>query len=202
MGLKRTFVLTLAMAFCMHCGNSVRAQQPNTGRILSYATILDGDTIPLVHLKPVIISAPWALLSQKEIRRNQRLIRNVKKTLPYAKEARRRLKELDRELASMDPKYRKEYIKRVERELIEEFEDDLMNLTISQGAVLLKLVDRETGNSSYTLVADLRGKLRASFYQSFARLFGFNLKSRYDPQHDKDDNLLERVARSVELGKI
>ena len=201
--MKRIFVLTLAMMFCMNCGNSARAQQPNTGnRILSYATILDGDTIPLVHLIPVIITAPWALLSQKEIRRNQKLIRNVKKTLPYAKEARRRLKELDRELASMNPNYRKEYIKRVERELIDEFEDDLMNLTISQGAVLLKLVDRETGNSSYALVSDLRGKLRASFYQSFARLFGFNLKSRYDPQHNKEDNLLERVARSVELGKI
>ena len=63
-------------------------------------------------------------------------------------------------------------------------------------------MDRETGNTSYALVADLRGKFRASFYNTFARMFGFNMKERYDPKNNKDDNLLERVVRSVELGKI
>ena len=173
-----------------------------SNKILSYATILDGDTIPLVHLKPVHIVRKWALLSEKEIRKNQKLIRNVKKVLPYAKEARKRLQELDKELAGMNPKKRKEYVKQVEQEVLDDFRDDLENLTFSQGKVLLKLVDRETGNTSYTLVADLRGKFRASFYNTFAKMFGFNMKERYDPKHNKEDELLERVVRSVELGKL
>ncbi len=174
----------------------------NVNRLLRQATVLDGDTIPLIHLKPVKVTGRWNLLTEKEIRKNQKLIRNVKKTLPYAKEARRRLQELESELAGMPPQKRKEYVKRVERELLDEFKDDLEHLTLSQGKVLLKLVDRETGSNSYDLVVDLRGKFRASFYNTFARMFGFNMKERFDPTRNKDDNLLERVARSVELGKI
>ena len=202
------------LLLCLHCG-TLRAQvgtdkdqtQPKenwglVNRLLSFASILDGDTIPLVHLKPVVISTKWSLLTDKEIRRNQKLIRNVKKTLPYAKEARRRLQELEGELANMPAKKRKEYVKQVEQQMLDEFSYDLERLTFSQGKVLLKLIDRETGNNSYTLVADLRGSFRASFYNTFARLFGFNLKERYDPKHNKDDALLERIVRSVELGKL
>ena len=86
--------------------------------------------------------------------------------------------------------------------MLDEFKQDLEELTFSQGKVLLKLVDRETGNNSYTLVADLRGKLRASFYNTFARMFGYNMKERFDPKHSKEDNLIDRIARSVELGKL
>lgn len=179
------------------------AQQPvGSNRVLSYASVVDGDTIPLVHLKTVVIARKWALLTDKEIRKNQKLIRNVKKVLPYAKEARRRLQELEKEMAGMSAKKQKEYVKQVEQEVLDDFYEDLEKLTFSQGKVLLKLVDRETGNTSYTLVADLRGKFRASFYNTFARMFGFNMKERYDPKNNKDDNLLERVVRSVELGKI
>lgn len=179
------------------------AQQSDlTNKVLSYATVVDGDTIPLVHLKTVVIVRKWALLSEKEIRKNQKLIRNVKKVLPYAKEARKRLQELEKEMAGMSAKKQKEYVKQVEQEVLDDFYEDLEKLTFSQGKVLLKLVDRETGNTSYTLVADLRGKFRASFYNTFARMFGFNMKERYDPKRNKDDELLERIVRSVELGKI
>lgn len=183
--------------------NPVMSQDElGVNKLMSFAAILDGDTIPLVKLKTVKVIAKWSLLTEREIRKNQKLIRNVKKTLPYAKEARRRLQELENEMAGMSPKKRSEYIKKVEKDLLDEFWDDLEHLTISQGKVLLKLVDRETGSNSYTLVADLRGKFRASFYNTFARMFGFNMKERFDPKHNKNDDLLERVARSVELGKL
>ncbi|MBP5327261.1 MAG: DUF4294 domain-containing protein [Bacteroidales bacterium] len=182
--------------------NTTGLQGYGTNHILSYATVQNGDTIPIIHLNTVTIATKWALLTNKEIRKNQKLIRNVKKTLPYAKEARRRLQELEKEMASLPPKKRSEYIKKVERELLDEFQEDLEKMTFSQGKVLLKLVDRETGNNSYTLVADLRGKFRASFYNTFARMFGFNMKERFDPQRNKEDNLLDRVARSVELGRL
>ena len=102
----------------------------------------------------------------------------------------------------MNPKKRSDYVKKVEQQLLDEFKEDLEGLTMSQGRVLLKLVDRETGNTSYALVSDLRGKFRASFYQTFARVFGFNLKARYDPKHNKDDALIEKIVRSIEMGKI
>ena len=191
------------LLFFAMCTVRLSAQdEMGVNQLLSFASVLDGDTVPLVKLKTVKVMAKWSLLTEKEIRKNQRLIRNVKKTLPYAKEARRRLQELEKEMAGMTSKRRSEYIKQVEQDLLAEFRDDLENLTFSQGKVLLKLVDRETGSNSYTLVADLRGKFRASFYNTFARMFGFNMKERFDPKHNKDDELLERVARSVELGKL
>lgn len=195
--MKRFFLLL----FLLLAVGSVKAQQ-GVNRILTFATVLDGDTIPMVRLKPVVIATKWSLLTDKEIRQNQRLIRNVKKVMPYAKEAKRRLQELENELAAMPARQRKEYTKQVEQEILDEFYDDLEHLTFSQGKVLLKLIDRETGNSSFTLIADVRGKFRASFYNTFARMFGFNMKERYDPKHNKEDALLEKVARSVELGKL
>lgn len=199
----KTVFLLLVILVGANGGSTVRAQSElGSNKILSYATVLDGDTIPLVHLKTVLVVRKWALLSEKEIRKNQKLIRNVKKVLPYAKEARKRLQDLEREMAGMSAKKRKEYVKQVEQEVLDDFYDDLEHLTFSQGKVLLKLVDRETGNNSYTLIADLRGKFRASFYNTFARMFGFNMKERFDPKHNKEDDLLERVARSVELGKL
>jgi len=177
-----------------------RGYGPN--QLLACATIQDGDTVPIFHLNTVTVATKWALLTDKEIRKNQKLIRNVKKTLPYAKEARRRLQEVEKNMAGLPPAKRKAFIKQYEKEMLDEFKQDLEGLTFSQGKVLLKLVDRETGNNSYTLVADLRGKLRASFYNTFARMFGYNMKERFDPKHSKEDNLIDRIARSVELGKL
>ena len=221
MMIRRTFILMLLLcaAVVLQAQEPVEPEAPSQpaepqaaapqlggphrgGTILCLGTVLDGDTIPLIHLKPVRIVAKFALLTDKEIKKNQKLIRNVRKVLPYAKEARRRLQDLDRELASMSSSKRKEYTKQVEQEILDEFYDDLEHLTFSQGKVLLKLVDRETGNSSYALVADVRGKFRASFYNTFARMFGFNMKERFDPKRNKEDNLIDRIARSIEFGRL
>jgi hypothetical protein len=93
-------------------------------------------------------------------------------------------------------------IKAAEKELLADYSDELKDCTISQGKVLLKLIDRETGRTSYVLVTELRGKLRAGVYQTFARLFGYNLKATYDPKNNKEDNLIERIVLSVERGKL
>ena len=167
-----------------------------------FATVYEGDTIPLFYLKEVSVVESFSLLTNAEIKRNQKLIRNVKKMLPYAKEGKRRLDLLEQQVAKVPAKQRKAMIKKAEKELLADYTDELKECTFSQGKVLLKLIDRETGRTSYVLVDELRGKFRASFYQVFARLFGFNLKAHYDPQHNKSDNLMERVVRSVELGRL
>ena len=200
--MKRLTTYTILAMLCLAIPETrLQAQTGYAGNhLLITATIQDGDTVPIFHLEPVTIVTKWALLTDKEIKKNQKLIRNVRKTLPYAKEARRRLQEIEKEMAGLPPKQRKAYIKQYEEEMLAEFTADLEGMTFSQGKVLLKLVDRETGNNSYTLVADLRGKVRATFYNTFARMFGFNMKERFDPRRNKEDNLIDRIARSIELG--
>ncbi len=171
-------------------------------RKIRFAIVVNGDTLPYYHLTEVKVVESGSLLTEQEIRKNKKLIRNVKKMLPYAKIGKQRLDELEKQIAGMPKRERKAAIKEAEKTLLADFSDELSECTISQGKVLLKLIDRETGRSSYVLVDELRGKLRAGFYQTFARLFGYNLKARYDPKHNKEDNLIERIVLSIERGKL
>ena len=134
-------------------------------RKVRFGIILDGDTIPYYRLKDVNVIASASLLSDYEIRHNQKLIRNVKKMLPYAKIGKQRLDILEQQIADLPKKQRRAAIRAAEKNLLADFSDELKGCTISQGKVLLKLIDRETGRTSYVLVDELRGKLRAGFYQ-------------------------------------
>ncbi len=198
--MKRLLFIVLFLAL-------LPAALPVSGQIVAerkvrFGAILDGDTVPFYHLKEVRILESGSLLSQQEIRKNQKLIRNVKKMLPYAKIGKQRLDMLERQVADLPKRERKEAIKAAEKNLLADYSDELKECTISQGKVLLKLIDRETGRTSYVLVNELRGKLRAGVYQTFARLFGYNLKAGYDPKNNKEDNLIERIVLSVERGKL
>ena len=102
----------------------------------------------------------------------------------------------------MSEKERKEFMKIAEKEIEQEYGEQLKKMTFSQGNLLIKLVDRETGSSSYALVKELRGSFRAFFYQTFAKVFGYDLKAEYDPKNNKRDNLIERVVRAIELKQI
>jgi len=170
--------------------------------IILRAVIIDGDTLPCVDLQEIHIISTFSLLSDEEIRKNKKLIRNVKRTLPYAKLAREKLLEINNELESVSEKKRSEIMKQREKEIEKEFSAELKKLSFSQGLVLIKLIDRETGSSSFDLVKDLRGSFRAFFYQTFAKVFGYNLKTKFDPAKSKDDELIERICRSIELDRI
>lgn len=167
-----------------------------------FGTVVDGDTIPLFYLKEVEVRSSQLLLSSQEIRKNKKLIRNVKLMLPYAREGKSRLDALELEIAQLPRSERKEAIKKAERQLLDDYGKDLKKYTFSQGLVLIKLIDRETGRTTYRIVDELRGKLRASFYQLFARLFGYNLKTGFDPAHDKTDDLIDRIVISIDYGKL
>ena len=168
----------------------------------TFATILDGDTIPYIYLKEVNVWGSYLLLTKKEINKNGKLIRNVKIMLPYAREAKRRLDVLEVEIAQMSPKERKAALKKAEKDIEAEYKKDLKKRTYSQGLVLIKLIDRETSRTAYSLVGDLRGSFRAGLYQALARLFGYNLKTKFDPEHDKKDELMERIVKSIERGQL
>ena len=122
--------------------------------------------------------------------------------LPFAREGKRRLDLLEVEIANLPRRQRKAAVKQAEKQLMDEYGKDLKKYTFSQGLVLIKLIDRETGRTTYNVVDELRGKLRATFYQIFARLFGYNLKTTFDPAHNKTDDLINRIVISIDHGKL
>lgn len=168
----------------------------------TFATIIDGDTIPLYYMKEVKVYSDGMLLTQKEIRQNQKLIRNVKLMRPYALEGKRRLDELEVKIAALPRKDRKKAIKDAETQLLRDYKDELSNYTFSQGLVLIKLIDRETNRTAYRIVGELRGSLRAGLYQTLAKLFGYNLKDTFDPEHNSKDDLIERICRSIDREQL
>ena len=175
---------------------------PTTGDIyVARAVIVGGDTLWVADLDEIYIFPTHRFKNPREYRRYTRLIYNVKKAYPWAKLAGEKLAELEAEmLALKTEKQQKEYIKTVEDELLGDYTDDLKKLTITQGRILIKLVDRETGATSYELVRELRGKVSAVFWQTLARLFGSSLKSEYDAAGE--DKLIEEIVILIEAGQL
>jgi hypothetical protein len=165
------------------------------------AIIIDGDTIPDITLDEVEILLFKYPKTKRGKRKLNRYVKNVKRVLPYAKMAGIKLQEYETILLeAKSDKERRKIMKRAEKEITEEYSDDLMDMTFSQGLILIKLIDRETGDTSYDLVQELRGNFTAFFYQAFARLWGFNLKTRYDPEGK--DRQLETIVRMIEMGRL
>ena len=163
--------------------------------------VVDGDTVPVMYVNEVHIWGAKSYNSPSESRQWERLVRNVKKAYPYAKLAGIKFNEYNQKLAGVkNEKVKKEMMKQAEDEIEAQFGKELRDLTISQGKILLKLIDRQTSNSSYDIVKDFRGKFRAFFYQSFARLFGYDLKARYNPLGEDAD--IERIVLMIESGTL
>jgi hypothetical protein len=179
---------------------SVIAFSQQQDSLFVYGIIKDGDTIPFVPLKEVKIYS-WRMLSNKEEKKLTRLMKNVKIVYPYARLAGLKLIEYEDTLAQApDDKARRKIMKRVEEQLNAEYGDELRDLTVTQGKILLKLIDRETGETSYELVSELRGEFRAVFYQAFARIFGMNMKVGYDPEGEDRD--IEYIVNLIETGQL
>ncbi len=165
------------------------------------AIVVDGDTIPVIYYDEVYIWGNKSFRNTSESRQWERLVRNVKKAYPYARLAGIKFNEYSQKMANVsNDKVRKSMMKQAEDELDAQFGNELKDLTITQGKILLKLIDRQTSNCSYDIVVDFRGRFRAFFYQSFARLFGYNLKVKYDPLGADAD--IERIVLMIENGSI
>ncbi len=166
-----------------------------------WAEIYHGDTIPSIRFQDVYVYADYLYKNKKQYEAWTRTKYNVKKVYPYAILAAAKLKEYNTILEKMpNEKMKKAYLKVIEKQLKDEFEEPMKNLTITQGRILLKLIDRETGNTSYELVKDLRGNFQAFMWQSLARIFGSNMKSEYDPEGE--DIMIERAIKLIEAGQF
>ncbi|MCK5839827.1 MAG: DUF4294 domain-containing protein [Bacteroidales bacterium] len=168
---------------------------------IALARVVDGDTLIIMNLPTVYITGTMIFKNKRKAKKYSRLVYNVKKAYPYAYLAGIKLEKYNDILASVtDQKERKKILKQAEKELLDEYGDELKKLTFSQGKILLKLIDRQSGNTSYELVADLRGKFSAFFWQSLARIFSYNLKVAYDPEGE--DKEIEQIVQMIEHGEI
>lgn len=202
------FLLTLMTSLCgqedtllRHDNNIIRLADSLKNLHILQLRERNGEILPEVEIKDVYIIGSRKGTKKMTFRGYERLIYNLKKVYPYALIVRSRLGQVNYELLNIqDEKTRKEYLKQVEKDVFKEYEDDVRDMTITQGKLLIKLIYRETMNTSYELIRQYRGNFSASFWQFVAKLFGTDLKAEYDPLGE--DALMEMIIQEIEAGRL
>ncbi len=163
--------------------------------------IVEGeDTIYIDQIRASKVYSRLPKMKGREWRRYYRLVHNFSKAYPYALVARKLVQEADSTIAADNLKRgkRDKYINEVQKELFDVFEGQMRKLTVSQGALIMKLVDREVGKSSYNIIKDYKSGMAAGFWQGIAKIFGSDLKKPYDPEGE--DAMTEELVRIWEAG--
>jgi hypothetical protein len=198
--MKRLFFLILFLSFI-----AVRLDaQEQTTTIKGYLVpvcVYEGDTIPSMRMPTLYVYKPLKFKNKKKQQEYNRLVRNVKKTLPIAKEVNRAIIETYEFLQTLpDEKARQKHLSLVEKSVKEQYTPRMKKLTLAQGKLLIKLINRETSSSSYELVKAFLGPFKAGFYQAFAAIFGASLKKEYHPEDE--DAMIERIIVLIENGQL
>jgi hypothetical protein len=198
--MKRLLFLILFLSFI-----AVRLDaQEQTTTIKGYLVpvcVYEGDTIPSMRMPTLYIYKPLKFKNKKKQQEYNRLVRNVKKTLPIAKEVNRAIIETYEFLQTLpDEKARQKHLSLVEKSVKEQYTPRMKKLTLAQGKLLIKLINRETSSSSYELVKAFLGPFKAGFYQAFAAIFGASLKKEYHPEDE--DAMIERIIVLIENGQL
>jgi hypothetical protein len=192
------------LILCILCCPKSQAQGikiKNLPPDLHKAVIDKGDTIAMVYLQEVIVYPELRFKNKRAKQNYDKLVRDVKRTLPYAKMVYYTLIETYEYMETLpNDKARENHLKRMEKELFQEYKPELKKFTLTQGKLLIKLIDRECNQSSYRILKAYLGSFRAGFWNIFAGMFGASLKSEYDPKGK--DALTERVVVMVERGLI
>lgn len=190
--MKRVVVI-LVVLFALFA-SSASAQRRGRGFWHQEWTVEKGDTIPLVHILPV-----YKYSRRPDLRRYQRLIQIVKKVYPLAKQARLEMDKMEQQLlAEKDPKAQAKLSKELQKKLMKQYTPVILKMTVSEGKVLLKLIDRETEYTAFQIIKEFRGGFVAGFFQTMAKLFGNNLKMEYKPE--TRDRMLEQIVTYYEMG--
>lgn len=163
----------------------------------------DGDSVLMIVMNEVTVFNPIKFKNKKEEEFYWRTVRDVKRTLPWAKLICETLVETYEYIETFPTqKEREQYIKEMESALFEQYKPQLKRFTKSQARMLVKLIQRETKQSSYSILKAFLGSFRATFWQGFGRLFGVNLKNEYHPETNRQDAIIERVCTLVEQGAL
>ena len=163
-------------------------------------TLVDGDSIQYMELSSIYVYPELTFKNKRQQQSYMRLVKNVKKVLPIAKQIRQIIIETAEFTETLPPEERSAHLKRVEKSIVKEYKPQMKKLTYSQGKLLIKLVDRECHSTAYEAMQAFIGPVRSGMWQVFAWTFGASLKKGYDP--DGTDRLTERVVLMVEAGQI
>ena len=162
-----------------------------------------GDTVCMIVFNPITIYPRERFRNKKEERFYWRTVRDVRKTLPYAKLICSTLLETYEYLETFPTeKEKQDYLKQFEKEIFNQYKPVMKTLPRSQGKMLVKLINRETDQSSYNIVKAFLGTFRAGFWQTFGRFFGVNMKAGYHPEKNKEDAVIERICVRIETGQL
>ena len=182
--------------------DEVDMNNPTFVPMVKVGKVLDqGDSILYMELNYVYVYPEVSFKNKRQQASYMRLVKNVKKVLPIAKECRQLLIETSEYLETLPTKKAKdEHMKRVEQDIVRTYKPRMKKLTYSQGKLLIKLVDRECNSTAYETMQAFLGPIRSGFWQAFAWMFGASLKKGYDA--DGTDRLTERVVLLVEAGQL
>ena len=178
------------------------AQKRRMAPVYMYYMVQDGDTVFLDTIQPAWVFPKASRVNKADWRKYCRLVYNFNKVYPYALLGKKLSEEVDLniELQNLRRRKREKYINDVQWKLLHDFEDAIRHMTISQGQLLVRLVDRELGKTAYAVVKDYKSTAAAGFWQGVAKLFGQDLKNRYDPEGA--DKQTERLVELWEKGEF
>jgi hypothetical protein len=189
--------LCFALAALLFCHTDLKAQYGVNDTLVHEAIVFNGDTMELKTLGNLYVYGYMTEAQKKANEKYNRLRNAVYVTYPYARRAGIVMNDINAKLVGISERSaRKKYINSREKELKKEFTTPLTNLSVYQGKVLMKLINRETGNNCYEIIKEYQGGLTARFYQTVAFFFNSNLKQPYDAQ--KDDLVIERLVKEVQ----
>ena len=181
----------------------MKAQTPESPEGMYMHFMVEGrDTVFTDELPPARVYSRMPRQKGREWRRYYRLVHNFSKAYPYALAARHLVHEVDSTIEADNLKRAKRdrYINSMQKQLFEDFESSMRGLTVSQGALLMKLIDREVGKSSYMIIKDYKNGMAAGFWQGIAKIFGTDLKKPYDPEGE--DRPIEELVQLWETGQF
>ena len=162
-----------------------------------------GDTVRMTVFKDFYVYPPMKFKNKKQEDFYWKTVRDVRKTLPYAKLAFATLCETYEYILTIpDEKTREKHLKRLEKDIFEQYKPVVKTMTKNQGKILLKLINRETDQSSFNIVKAFLGSFRAGFWQTFGKFFGMNMKAGFHPESNKDDAMIDRIACLIEQGQL
>ena len=168
-----------------------------------YFTEVEGDSVMMIVMNEIVVYPPMHFRNKKEEEFYWRTVRDVRRTLPYAKLICETLLETYEYIETFPTQEERErHLKNMEKAVFEQYKPVLKKFTKSQAKMLIKLINRETDQTSYNILKAFLGSFRAGFWQTFGRFFGVNLKSSYHPDRDRDDAIIERVATAIEQGLL
>ena len=193
--MKPFFASVLITLFSLHLAYAQEGYEYNDQIQVLYGVVFNGDTIPMLNIPEISITG-HKFENQQDEYWYQYYLKRVKKVYPYYQIAKTVVNDLEDEKDNLKKKHFKQYKKNRKKELMNEFEKELRDLKISEGKVLVKMINRETGQNFYELIKEYNSGMKAWVYNIVANRYDYDLKAPYDPK-SKENSMLELAIKQV-----